>query len=74
MNLQYFSDDQRYKVTIGNFPRCSCVYFVKMLAGSLGACGVYVHCKHVYHVLQTIMFYGFTEEFIHHYTWSWDEV
>ncbi len=42
---------QRYDVTIGNFLRCSCVYFVKMLAGSSGAHGVYVHCRHVYHVL-----------------------
>jgi len=45
-----------------------------MLAGSLGGHGVYVQCKHVYHVLQTIMFYGLMKEFIHHYTWSWDEV
>ncbi len=67
-------DDQRYDVTIGNFLGCSCVYFVKMLVGSLGARGVYVHCKHVYHVLQMIMFCGLMEEFIHHCTWSWDEV
>jgi hypothetical protein len=45
-----------------------------MLAGSLGGCGVYVQCKHVYHILQMIMFYWFMEEFIHHCTWSWDEV
>jgi hypothetical protein len=40
-----FSNGQRYDLTIGTFLRCSCVYFVKMLAGSLGARGVYVHCK-----------------------------
>jgi hypothetical protein len=45
-----------------------------MLEGSLGARGVYVHYKHVYHVLQKIMFCGLTKKFIHHYTWSWDEV
>ncbi len=44
------SNDQRYDVTIENFPRCSCVYFVKMLEGSLGARGVYVHYEHVYHI------------------------
>jgi len=44
-------DDQKYDVTIGNFPRCSCVYFVRMLVGSLGGHGVYVHYKHVYYVL-----------------------
>jgi hypothetical protein len=69
------SDDQRYNVTIGNFLEYSCFYFVKTLASSLGAHGVYMHYKHVYHVLQMIMFYGLMEEFIHHYTyWSWDEV
>jgi hypothetical protein len=38
-------DDQKYDVTIGNFLGCSYVYFVKMLVGSLGARGVYVHCN-----------------------------
>jgi hypothetical protein len=47
----FFLDDQRNDVTIGNFPRCSCVYFVRMLVGSLGGHGVYVHYKHVYYVL-----------------------
>jgi hypothetical protein len=45
-----------------------------MLVGSLGAHGAYAQCKHVYHILQMIMFCGFIEEFIHYYTWSWDEV
>jgi hypothetical protein len=36
--------------------------------------GVYVQQKCVYHVLQMIMFCGLTKEFIHHCTWSWDEV
>jgi len=35
-------DDKGYDVTIGNFLRCSCVYFVTMLVGSLGNCGVFV--------------------------------
>jgi hypothetical protein len=45
-----------------------------MLASSLGSRGLYVQCKHVYHVLQKIMFYGLTEMFIRRYTWNWDEV
>ncbi len=61
-------------MTIKNYLGCSCVYFVTMLEGFLGGCGVFMQCKHVYHVLQTIMFCGLTKEFIHHYTWSWDEV
>jgi hypothetical protein len=61
-------------VTIKNYLGCSCVYFVTMLVGSLGGCGVFVQCKHVYHILQMIMFYGLMKKFIHHYIWSWDEV
>jgi hypothetical protein len=45
-----------------------------MLAGSLGGLGTYVQCKHVYDILQSIMFYGLMEDFIHYYMWSWDEV
>jgi len=55
-------DDNQYDVTIGNFHGCSCVYFVKMLASSLGAHGAYVQCKHVYHILETIMLCGLTKE------------
>jgi hypothetical protein len=61
-------------VTIGNFLGCSCVYFIKMLVSFLGGRGVNVHCKHVYHILQTIMFCGLMEDFIHSDNWSWDEV
>jgi hypothetical protein len=45
-----------------------------MLASFLGGYGAYVQCKHVYHVLQMIMLYGFMEDFIHYCTWSWDEI
>jgi hypothetical protein len=45
-----------------------------MLVASLGGLGGYVQCKHVYHILQTIMLCGLMVEFIHHCTWSWDEV
>jgi hypothetical protein len=38
-------------MTIGNFLGFSCVYFVTMLAGSLGGCGLYVQCEHVYRIL-----------------------
>ncbi len=61
-------------MTIGNFLGCSCVFFVRMLTSFLGSHGLYVHCKHVYHVLQMIMFSGLTKKFIHYCTWSWDEV
>jgi hypothetical protein len=37
-----FFYDNKYDVIVGNFPGCSCVYFVKMLANSLGAHAAYV--------------------------------
>jgi hypothetical protein len=46
-----FFYDNQYDVTISNFPRCSFVYFVKMLASSSGARGAHVQCKHVHHIL-----------------------
>jgi hypothetical protein len=74
-NLQYFfSDDKQYDVTIGSFPGSSCVYFVAMLASSLGGPRIYVQCKHMYHVMRSILFCGLMEDFIHYYMWSWDEV
>jgi hypothetical protein len=45
------SNDKQYDITIGNFHGCSCVFFVTMLADSLGGHGAYVQCKHVYHIL-----------------------
>jgi hypothetical protein len=67
-------DDKCYDVIIRNLLGYSCVYFVAMLASSLGGRGVYVQCKHLNHFLQSIMFYGLIKEFIHHCTRSWDEV
>jgi len=40
----------------------------------LGRHGAWVQCKHFYHILQNIMYYGQFEKFIHYPTWSWDEV
>jgi hypothetical protein len=49
-----FFDDNQYDVIIGNFLGnflgCSCVYFIRMLVGSLGGRGAYLQCKHVYHI------------------------
>ncbi len=36
------SNDKLYDVIISNFLICSCVYFVRMLVGSLGGYGAYV--------------------------------
>ncbi len=47
---------------------------LQMLVTSLGGRGAYVQCKHVYHVLQMIMFCGLMKVFIHQYMWNWDEI
>jgi hypothetical protein len=49
---------KQYGVTIGNFPSCNCVDFIQMMAGSLGSQGNWVHCKHLYFILQNVMYCG----------------
>jgi hypothetical protein len=63
-----------YDVTIENYVSCSCIYFVVMLTIPLGEHGAWVQCKHIYHILQNIMYCGKTKKFIHYPTWSLDEV
>jgi hypothetical protein len=64
----------QYEVMVGKFLACICVKFVLMMIGSLSGCGKWVHCKHLYYILQNVMFCGLMEMFIHHLTWSWDKV
>jgi hypothetical protein len=45
-----------------------------MIIGSLGDWGKWVHCKHLYYILQNVILCGLMEMFIHHSTWSWDKV
>jgi hypothetical protein len=40
----------------------------------LGGHGAWVQCKHMYHILQNIMYCEKIEEFIHYPTWSLDEI
>ncbi len=49
---------KQYEVTIGNFLNCTYVDFVQMMVGSLGGWGKWVHCKHLYFILQNVMYYG----------------
>ncbi len=51
---------KQYEVMIGNFPNCTCVEFIQMMAGSLGGWGKWVHYKHLYFILQNVMYYGQT--------------
>ena len=41
---------QQYSITIGTFPECSCKYFKDMATKSVGKCGGWASCKHLYFV------------------------
>jgi len=61
-------------VTIGNYLGCSCIYFVIMSASSLGGHGAWVQCKHMYYILQNIIYCGQAKKIIHYPMWSWDKL
>ncbi len=65
---------KQYDVTIGNFPNCICDDFIQMMAGSLGGRGKWVHCKHLYFILQNVMYCGQIKPFLHFLTWSQNEI
>ncbi len=52
-----FSSHKHFNVTIANYLGHSCIYFVIMSVASLGGCGAWVQCKHLYQILQNIMYY-----------------
>jgi len=48
--------------------------FVTMVSSSMGKQGKWVPCKHMYYVLQHVIFCGQVEIFIRFLTWSCDEI
>jgi hypothetical protein len=50
------SNKRQYEVTIGNLLACTYMDIVTMVLGSLGKQGKWVPCKHMYYVLQHVMF------------------
>jgi hypothetical protein len=49
---------KQYEITIGNFPTCICMDFVVMMSSLLGWWGKWVPYKHMYYILQHVMFCG----------------
>jgi hypothetical protein len=45
-----------------------------MMSMSLDERGPWVHCKHMYYILQYVMFCGIRKSFIHYPSWNWNEV
>jgi hypothetical protein len=52
------TNKKQYEITIENFGTCIYLGFVNMVVGSLGQCGKRVPYKHLYYVLQNVMFLG----------------
>lgn len=50
------SNIRQYEITIRNFLACSCLDIVTMVLSSLGKWRKWVPCKHMYYVLQHVMF------------------
>jgi hypothetical protein len=49
---------KQYEIIIGNFLACTCLDFVTMMSSLLGWRGKWVPYKHMYYVLQHVMFCG----------------
>ncbi len=62
---------KQYEMMIGNFLTYTYVDIITMMASSLGGRGRgWVHCKHLYFIIQNVMYCGQMENFIHFLTWS----
>jgi hypothetical protein len=66
---------QQYLITIGTFPEYSCEYFKDMATKSLGKCGGWTSCKHLYFVFTVIgNLKSERDAFIHAPSFSFNEV
>ena len=64
-----------YRVTLGNFPSCTCLHFTGMASASLGKRGKYVNCKHLYYIFRYLCKVDLKKDkFIHAPSLSMDEV
>jgi hypothetical protein len=48
----------QYEMIIENFLTHTCMDLITMIASSLGEQGKWVHYKHIYYILQHVMFCG----------------
>ena len=66
---------QKYTMSISSFPSCTCPYFEEMILKSLGRCGQWAYCKHMYYIFTVI--YGLDSEvepFLHASSFNFNEV
>ena len=63
------------RVTLSNFPACTCLSFSGMVSASIGKRGKYVNCKHLYYIFRYLCKVDANKDkFIHAPSLSMDEV
>jgi hypothetical protein len=66
---------QLYKVTVEDFPACTCIDFISMKASALGnGKKKWICCKHLYFILQRFMGCTLDDKFVHCPAWTFNEV
>ena len=64
-----------YRVTVGQFPTCTCPDFVNMAVSAIGGRQQYVNCKHLYYLYRYFCKMDIQKEkFIHASSYSFSEV
>ena len=66
---------QKYTLSISSFASCTCPYFEEMILKSLGGCGQWAYCKHLYFIFTVVCgLEGEVEPFVHAPSFSFNEV
>ena len=64
-----------YRVTVGQFPTCTCPDFVNMAVSAIGGRQQYVNCKHLYYLYRYFCKMDIQKDkFIHAPSYSFNEV
>ena len=75
LDSRNYPNQKTYKITVCDFPSCTCDDFVTMSSGALGRRKAWVNCKHLYYVYR---FYckanAEDDKFIHASSLSFNEV
>lgn len=70
-----FPNQKVYRITISDFPACTCEDFITMSTAALGSRKSWVNCKHLYYVFRFICKANLeNDKYIHAPSLSFDEV
>jgi hypothetical protein len=65
---------KQYEIMINDYSAYSYMDFPSMMFASLNGRTLWVQGKHLYYILQYVMFCGIKEPFVHYPSWSWNEI